>query len=290
MAEGQRPPVARDRTTRRRNAGGAGTKVRRIHDHWEQLGRLATNENWGSQIGRLFLLDEITNDQAAILERYGEIVGRFDRYHLPPGMQRHARSPSYERGYGKEDEIIKRQNDGTLPAYERRARRAKKQWLKIQSALPESLKALLDEVVVWDRHIPALTYPDLLIAIRLLSHQHSFRNGRGLIQEDGKRRKPSRAERAQRMAIVVTNRLAEYLASEKREGEVRYRLASRKETGERGAFVYSQDEKGKALVCSAYVRNDEVPPDQVDALIEIAAQNQGWVRYDPNGSGPSASG
>lgn len=86
-----------------------------------------------SVIGRWLLYRHLTPFQAEAARRYAFIMARFDR-HFTEG-RRTARSPSYERAYGEDQELERRAFEGTMDSYEKSARKAKRQYDKLQMLL-----------------------------------------------------------------------------------------------------------------------------------------------------------
>lgn len=267
---------ARSQPARRRarHADGAGTKWRRIRDNWPQLKKLGVNELFGSAIGKLRLFEWITEDQANVLARYGEVVGRFDRYHANPDLRRHAKGASYERGFGSEDEIVRRTNDGTLPAYERRAKRAMKQWKRVQSYVTTDLRAVLDGVCVWDQELPEQSLPALLRAIEALGRIHGFRP-----HQKREQKAPTLAERAQHMAKVLVDHVHKQMGPG---AKVEHFRIVRDDKGDRGVYVfYHRNGKPDSMV--AYVTPGAVLPEQLEMVLLKACELKGWREAQPAG-------
>jgi len=123
---------------------------RRIKDYGVKLG---LDRRLGSEVGRLSLLGELTDTEAAAAFLVGEIYGRFER---AEGRRRSAQSPSYEIGQGGEP--------GEMPDQEQRARRARKQFFRLQACLPTyppGGRAVLEQVCCEDRSINSRDLDDL---------------------------------------------------------------------------------------------------------------------------------
>lgn len=95
--------MPRARSTRARYPGGklkpelaSPTLVRRIID---QARRDASNPLLGSELGRLRLTGVLDDRQVAAGQRFGELVGQYDRIKGIPN--RVPKSPAWERGAGK---------------------------------------------------------------------------------------------------------------------------------------------------------------------------------------------
>lgn len=125
--------------------------MHRIYDNWDDLKRMGVNEDFGTVIGKLFVLEIITKHQATAARIFATVMGRFDRYHGTPN--RNAKAPAYERGCGRgrDDEIERHEAAGTLSEYEKRAKRARKAYNKLVNWIPsDSARRLLDEVCILD--------------------------------------------------------------------------------------------------------------------------------------------
>src|SRR6266567_2593136 len=98
----------------------------RSRDDWSTYLRVGRPE-FGTVIGKLFNAGYFDQHHCAAARIYAEITGRRDRYHpiKDPKVIGSPRSPSYERGFGGgDDEVERRIQDGSIVAYERKARRA----------------------------------------------------------------------------------------------------------------------------------------------------------------------
>jgi hypothetical protein len=124
--------------------------MHRLYDHWGDLKRMGVNEDFGTVIGRLYVLEILTEREATAARIYATVMGRFDRYHGTPN--RNAKAPAYERGSrGRDDEIERHERNGTLNEYERRANRARKAYNKLVNWIPtDDSRRLLDEVCILD--------------------------------------------------------------------------------------------------------------------------------------------
>jgi hypothetical protein len=123
---------------------------RRIKDYGVKLG---IDRRLGSEVGRLSLLGELTDTEAAAAFLVAEIYGRFER---AEGRRRSARSPSYEIGQGGEP--------GEMADEEQRARRARKQFFRLQACLPAypgGGRTVLEQVCCEDRSINSRHLDDL---------------------------------------------------------------------------------------------------------------------------------
>lgn len=66
--------------------------IHRIRDH---AGTMGIDRRFGSEVGRLLMLEQLTGLEAGAAWRLAEVYGRYERFH---GIARTTRSPSYESG------------------------------------------------------------------------------------------------------------------------------------------------------------------------------------------------
>lgn len=137
---------------RRKSVGDvrAPTLWRRIKDNGIALG---LDRRLGSEVGRLSLLGELTDTEAATAFLIAEVYGRFERY---SGKRRTAHSPSYDIGRAAEP---MEDHD-----HERRARRARKQFDRLQDCLPvypPQARAELEQLCCEDRAVSSLHLPEI---------------------------------------------------------------------------------------------------------------------------------
>jgi hypothetical protein len=117
-----------------------------------------------SPVSRLVFMGHLTVTQGMAARRYAGIVSRFERYHID-GATRSARAQDIDASRGGEDHEIERHlNNGTIDDYERRARRAKKEYEKAITVLNRyrdaetgrnAAKNLLDDLCLSDIEPPA---------------------------------------------------------------------------------------------------------------------------------------
>lgn len=116
-----------------------------------------------SVIGRLLLFKHITPLQAEAARRYAYIMARFEKYSTEGS--RSARSPAFERAYGKDQELERLANepDG-IEVYEKRAKQARKEYnrlIKVMRTFEDKLtgrnvaKNVLDDMCCSDVEPPS---------------------------------------------------------------------------------------------------------------------------------------
>jgi hypothetical protein len=121
----------------------------RVYDNWEELRLLGYNEDFGSAVGKLYMFEHITAREATAGRIYAQTAARYDRFN---GLMRQAKSPAYARASrGTDDTVDKIERTGNIHQYEKAARRAKKNWMKIVQGIPNARsQKLLDEVCIYD--------------------------------------------------------------------------------------------------------------------------------------------
>lgn len=136
----------------------------RNRDDWSEFLRIGRPE-FGTVIGKLFNARHFDQHHCAAARIVAEIVGRNDRYHQAKDQKLQAvpRSPLYERGFGgSDDEVERRTQDGTIVAYERKARRAQGAMRKLDNLIVnEVARNVLYSVCIYDEHPSSNQIPDL---------------------------------------------------------------------------------------------------------------------------------
>ena len=111
------------------------------HVEWQRLKSLDASvldakkisREAASVLGRWLLFKHLTPFEAESGRRYAYIVGRFERHFLQG--RRTARSPSFERAYGEDQEVERHHQRGTIDDYEASARKAKRHYAKLQKIM-----------------------------------------------------------------------------------------------------------------------------------------------------------
>lgn len=108
-----------------------------------------------SAIGRLLIHKHLTPLQAEAARRYAYIVARFEKYNVEG--KRSARSPSFERAFGQDQELERLANepDG-IAEYEKRAKKARHDYdrlVKVVGRFPGA-KNVLDDLCCSDIEPP----------------------------------------------------------------------------------------------------------------------------------------
>lgn len=125
-----------------------------------------------SVIGRWLVFGHLTPFESEAARRYAYIMARFDKYFTEG--RRTAKSPSYERAFGNDQELERRAFDGSLPAYERSAKKARKHYDKLQSILlpyGSPLKDGLDQMCCSDIEPPAEYREQIAAVLRIVGQK-----------------------------------------------------------------------------------------------------------------------
>jgi hypothetical protein len=244
---------------------GANNLFRRIcgdHWNWDDMKRLGAIPDFATVVGRLYLFGVLTELEATAARRYAEIVGRHDRYH---GIsRRQMASPAYDRGYGREDEVARREANGTIAAYERRAKRARREWDRFQKVIPNSLaRSALDDVCVNNREIPTAQHDDLKTLLARMAKLY------------GGREQAERPTRSPMLKIVdtVLAQVVIYFSGEKAQIKAfRVRTDIKDHVG---ITCYGPGPTGE-LAQTAVVKTGKILPEAFAAAFLKAAERAGW--------------
>lgn len=156
-----------------------GLQWRRIRDNFDDLvNQTSVNPEIGSEISRLVLFGQLSKGEGMAARRYGEIVGAYERFWNVDRINRTARSPSWSRGFGGEDnEIERRTVNGTISDYERAAKRAKKKYERLQKVIAPfthfhgmqtQARGVLDDLCCGDIPVPGHLLPDVAKVLQLV--------------------------------------------------------------------------------------------------------------------------
>lgn len=156
------------------HGGNPATAFRRFKD-WNIIKELGEDAVLGSEIGRMFAHDYLTAREASAARLYAEITARYDKYH---GVtRRDAKSPAYEYSTGKDDEIARRERDGSIEDYEYRAKQARKAYERlhgsnnpdgkpVEGCVPALARDMVEEVCLYDRALSERHRGDFKIVMR----------------------------------------------------------------------------------------------------------------------------
>lgn len=178
---------------------GARTLWRRLTDNREAMLQLGGHAGWATVLGRLLMTGAITQSQYWAGERFAELAGRFDRFE--PHARRTVGSPSYERGRGREDEVERRSQDGTLRSYERAAKKARKNWLRAQGCLPDAGRDMVENVAIFGQELLDAHHRDFAAMLTLLVDHFGFKaevgeGSQGPLRRSVARRTPPEAAKS----------------------------------------------------------------------------------------------
>jgi hypothetical protein len=191
------------RPQQRKGRPGANVEWKRIKQMSRQMSiEGAVNEavkisrEAASVIGRWMLFGHLKPLQAEAARRYAYIMARFDKYHTEG--RRTAKSPSYERAFGTDQELERRAFNGTLDAYEKSARKARRHYDKLITILDvyrdpitlrNPLKEALDQMCCEDIEPPAQYRDQIAAALTHIAHEFgvTIDNRRGRPRKNGRR-------------------------------------------------------------------------------------------------------
>lgn len=163
-------PPRDQRPARARHARGRAT-WRAIEQHGDDLIRLGQiAKETRSVITKMVLLEEITKLEGEAAKRYAYVIARFEKYCI--GTRRTAKSPSFERAFGTDQELERRQTEGTIGDYEAAAKKAKREYNKLMDAIApygSQAKSLLDDMCCSDVEPPASYRANLAVILRMIA-------------------------------------------------------------------------------------------------------------------------
>lgn len=143
--------------------------AKRMAEH--TIGTL-TDARMGAVIGRMRLKRLLTDAEFAAGMKYAEIVGRYERLTGMP--ERSAASPSYQRGYGS----FAGSANMTVSEAERRVKRARKEYLRLQNKLHPSMRDLVERACCDDREIAESQVDAFKVFLNALAHRFRFLRGK----------------------------------------------------------------------------------------------------------------
>src|SRR5690606_12273961 len=95
------------------------------------------NPDAAGPLGRWYLFKHLSSLQVTAASKYADIMRNFARYHLDVGS-RSARSQSFQPVRGASDqELARREADGTMADYLRASRRADRQYRRVMAVLDQ---------------------------------------------------------------------------------------------------------------------------------------------------------
>lgn len=276
ISAGSRFPSGHKRPTGRRGPPGAGNIFKRITDNKGQLRAIGMNQELGYPAGEMFLFEVITESELLASLHYASVIGRHDRY---MGIaKRNLASPDYERGHGREDEVEKNARSGTMLAYEKRARRAKKEFDRLERVmipLGRVARDMLDDLCIYHRRLPKMLWEDAARSLAKIADEFGLKAkhiGRG----DEIYRVPAGLGHG-----VATILLGLEVWFKENDAKVsHFRLLMQAPEGERGIVAYGQvgDDpvNGEWIRHAATLRHGKLLPAAVDAALLKGATKRGW--------------
>ncbi len=258
---------------------GHHTLWRRLRDNWDEIVKTGGNPMWGTVVGKLYLAGVLTEIEARAARFYAEVAGRFDRYH---GITRRSvASPAYQAGRnGSDDEVVRHEKNGTIGAYEKKAKKIKKAWERVQACLlTASARDVVETVCLYDQEVAAANHAQLKVALSLIARRFGLfeiREERKAIPQRGA---PLVSDTEKRVVFAV-NSLERWFADQGGTVASFWLLEATRE-GERGLVVYGSGKDGAPLQRVASIKQGKALPVEVDNLILKTVLSKGWVEISP---------
>lgn len=149
---------------------------------WPRVMKLLSNEALGSILNKHMMAGDLSFAQASAGRYYAKLAGEYDKFF---GLQKRAvASPSYQSGFGKDDEVTRREQDGTIKEYEHRAKRLRKRWERVHMVIGEigPTRTVIEKVCIYDVPIVSVDIPALTAGLELLARHFGF-NPAGELQD-----------------------------------------------------------------------------------------------------------
>lgn len=158
--------------TKRNLAKARGRQIwKAIQNHGDDLVKLGIiAKETTSALGRLRIMTHLTDLEFEAGRRYSMILARFERFCTD--TRRNAKSPSYERGFGADQELEHHEIMGTTADYEDAAKAAKKEYEKLMKILGpygSQAKSLLDDLCCSDIEPPPNTRENVAVVLRMVA-------------------------------------------------------------------------------------------------------------------------
>lgn len=165
----KRYPRAR---TKQNHAKARGRQIwKAIQHHGDDLVRLGIiAKESQSALSRMRLMTHLSGMEYEAGRRYALIIGRFERFCTD--TRRNAKSPSYERGFGTDQELERHAMAGTTADYEDAAKDAKKEYRRLMKVLEpygSQAKSLLDDLCCSDIEPPSTARENLAVVLRMVA-------------------------------------------------------------------------------------------------------------------------
>lgn len=133
-------------------------------------------------VTRWVLFGHLTVTEGMAGRWYGDVMRKFDRYHVDTAS-RTARAQRYERASpGEDQEIARREADGSIDNYERQAKKARRNYDRLQVFLRRfpGAKEALDSLCVLDIEPPAGQRESIAAILSLLAKEFGIANRTGI--------------------------------------------------------------------------------------------------------------
>lgn len=175
----------------KRQRGGENVKWHRIK--WmidNATEQAAVNPEMGSVISRYVMFGHLTQPEGIAARMYAEISGRHARYFTESAVS--VPSPSFQRGFGADDELERISLAGDLDDYEKKARSARRQYNRLMTLVTRfpGAKEVLDRLCCMNEELSPGQRDDLKRILRHIMEEYRilsrFAAERGLGKVKGK--------------------------------------------------------------------------------------------------------
>jgi hypothetical protein len=279
VSAGYRSPSGRKRPKfTPRHAGANNIKVR-MRRNWDLMRKHGADPVWGSAVGIMHLDGILTDAEADAAIYYAEVCGRYDRYHpnKDGALPRSARAQSYDFGNRAADTEIERHNqNGSIKAYEKRAKKTQQLWDKIQAEIPGALRDRVDQLCLLDERPPYGCWLEVKSSLGRIAAK--FLYGTSAQRKQGKAFPTEKRAQviARRVSAAVVN-IIDYFDQAKAVAKTFQLVASR---GEFGIRVHGLDVASRSVqhaVMLSLRKEDMV--EQIAAMFLKQCEAQGWVDH-----------
>jgi hypothetical protein len=285
MSAGNRYPSGRKREKFKPRHAGWRTLNKRLRArdwNWDDVVAQGLNPMLGSVLGTLYVEGVLSQHEASAGRLVAEITARFDRAHAQG--RRHAASPAYERSFGSDDEVEKLEraevdSPGTVKAYERKAKKVKKAWDKLQSVVPwPEARDLLERVCVYDLPILDASKGNIKALLRVVADRFGLTEAKPEVEADTHnvvvRRLVTDTEKRVTAAVDAQ---ARWFAGQSMP-VVGWRMRAGVQSGERGLTVVGSPDSGASHVShTIWIATAKALDAHIDSLFLTACQAKGWA-------------
>lgn len=287
MSAGYRSPSGRKRPKfTPRHAGANNIKVR-MRRNWDLMRKHGADPVWGSAVGIMHMDGILTDAEADAAIYYAEVCGRYDRYHpnKDGSLPRSARAQSYDFGNRASDTEIERHNqNGSIKSYERRARRTRALWEKIQGEIPPGLTDRVDQLCLLDERPPEEAWMPVKESLGRIAAKFLYGTSAQRKQQKAFPNEKRAQVLARRVSAAVVN-VIDYFDQAKAVAKTFELVAARGEFGIRvHGFDIAERPVQHAVMLS--LRKEDMV-EQIAAMFLKQCEAQGWTDHPKVPDAPS---